>query len=324
MSANAADSHPEVSIVTPMHNEELCIREFVARITAAMDGLGATWELLIVNDGSTDDTGDILRELAQADSRVVGVFLARNRGQCTATYAGIQNSLGKYVVIMDGDLQHPPEEVPSLVEEIRRGFDLVAGRREKRNESLVLRRLPSLTANWLMRTVSKCPVHDMGGLSITRGELLRSLKLREGQHRFIPALIYRLGGSVSEVPTTAPPRFAGKSHYGLGRSVDVLFDIVMLAFQYSFKQRPLYLFGRMALLLFVLASLLMGWMFWDKIFYGEHMANRPPFFGAILFYMASVGAMSTGFVLEALGDTLDTVINAKPYVIREIVRKKER
>lgn len=323
MSATAASRHPEVSIVTPMHNEELCIREFVARITGAMDTLGTTWELLIVNDGSTDATNDILRELALADSRVVGVSLARNRGQCTATYAGIQSSQGKYVVIMDGDLQHPPEEVPSLVEKIRQGYDLVAGRRAKRNESFVLRRLPSLVANWLMRRVSKCPVHDMGGLSITRGSLLRSLKLREGQHRFIPALIYRLGGQVSEVPTTAPPRFAGKSHYGLGRSVDVLFDIVMLAFQYSFKQRPLYLFGRMALVLFVLASLLMGWMFWDKFVYGEPMANRPPFFGAILFYMASVGAMSTGFVLEALGDTLDTVINAKPYVIREIVRKEE-
>jgi glycosyltransferase involved in cell wall biosynthesis len=312
----------EVSIVTPMHNEELCVREFHSRIRAALRGMGASHEIVLVNDGSTDSTPEIIRELAEQDPNLRGVFLARNRGQCTAIYAGIQQSRGRYVVIMDGDLQHKPEEVPSLIEEIRKGWDLVSGRRTDRSESMLLRRLPSRIANWMLRRSSGCQIQDMGGLSVLKGELARSLQLREGHHRLIPALIYRMGGSVTEVPTTAPPRFAGKSHYGIGRSVDVLFDIVMLWFQNSFKQRPLYLFGRAALLLFLAASAIMTWLLYEKVFLGEHMGTRPPFLGAILLYIASLGAMSTGFILEALGDTLDSVLNRKNYVIREIVQQQ--
>lgn len=310
----------EISIVTPMHNEELCVREFHRRTSAMLHGLGVAHEIILVNDGSTDKTGDIIRELSQQDENLLGVFLARNRGQCTAIYAGLQHSRGRFVVIMDGDLQHKPEEVPLLVETMRQGFDLVSGMRRQRSESLLLRRLPSRIANWLLRATSKCQVHDMGGLSCISGEMARGLKLREGQHRLIPALVYRLGGAVTEVPTSAPPRYAGKSHYGIGRSVDVLFDIVMLWFQNSFKQRPLYLFGRISLLLFSLATLVMGWLLWDKFAYGAHMGTRPPFLGAILLYLSSLGFMSTGFILEVLGHVLDAVTNGRPYVVRELVQ----
>jgi glycosyltransferase involved in cell wall biosynthesis len=310
----------EVSIVTPMHNEELCVREFHRRITAALTGLGASYEIILVNDGSTDRTPEIIRELAQGDPHLVGVFLARNRGQCTATYAGIQHSCGRYVVVMDGDLQHPPEEVPSLILKIREGYELVKGVRQKRQESLLLRRIPSLVANYLMRATSKCDVRDMGGLSCIEGNLARSLKLREGQHRLIPALVYGQGGAVCEVPTSAPPRFAGKSHYGLGRSVDVLFDIVLLWFQNSYKQRPVYLFGRISLWLFLLASLTMLWLLYEKLFLGVHMGTRPPFLGAVLFYLSSLGFMSTGLILEVLVTTHDVASKNLPFKVREVVR----
>lgn len=312
----------ELSVVTPMHNEELCVREFHRRVTAVLGPLGIEYEIVAVNDGSTDDTGPILRELAQADPRLVGVFLARNRGQCTAIYAGLQHTRGRWVVIMDGDLQHPPEELPALLEKAREGFDMVKGARVNRSESLVLRRIPSRIANYLLRAVSRCEVRDMGGLSLLKGDLARSLNLREGQHRLLPALVYNLGGSVAEVPTSAPPRFAGKSHYGLGRSVDVLFDIVLLWFQNSFKQRPVYLFGRIALVLFLAASLVMIWLLYEKFFFGEHMGSRPPFLGAVLFYLASLGFLSTGFILEVLSNVLAAQSGAKPYQVREIVRQE--
>lgn len=312
----------ELSVVTPMHNEELCVREFHRRVTAVLGGLGIAYEIVIVNDGSTDSTPAILRELAQADPHLVGVFLARNRGQCTAIYAGLQHTRGRYVVIMDGDLQHPPEELPALLEKAREGFDMVKGARVNRSESLVLRRIPSRIANYLLRAVSRCEVKDMGGLSLLKGDLARSLTLREGQHRLLPALIYNLGGSVAEVPTSAPPRFAGKSHYGLGRSVDVLFDIVLLWFQNSFKQRPVYLFGRIALFLFLAASLVMVWLLYEKFFLGEPMGARPPFLGAVLFYLASLGFLSTGFILEVLSNVLAAQSGAKPYQVREIVRQE--
>lgn len=312
----------EVSVVTPMHNEELCVREFHRRVGAVLTDMGVDYEIVVVNDGSTDATGDILRELAASDPRLLGVFLARNRGQCTATYAGIQHTSGRYVVVMDGDLQHPPEALPDLIRKIREGHDMVKGMREHRSESLVLRRLPSRIANYLLRATSKCDVHDMGGLSIMRGDLARGLNLREGQHRLLPALIFGLGGSVVEVPTSAPPRFAGRSHYGLGRSVDVLFDIILLWFQNSFKQRPVYLFGRFALLLFGLATAIMVWLLYEKIFHGVHMGTRPPFLGAILFYLASLGFMATGFILEVLSNVLASQSPLKPYQVRELVRRK--
>ncbi|HBR05876.1 MAG TPA: glycosyltransferase, partial [Desulfovibrio sp.] len=245
-----------------------------------------------------------------------------NRGQCTAIYAGLQHTRGRYVVIMDGDLQHPPEELPALLEKAREGFDMVKGARVNRSESLVLRRIPSRIANYLLRAVSRCEVKDMGGLSLLKGDLARSLALREGQHRLLPALVYNLGGSVAEVPTSAPPRFAGKSHYGIGRSVDVLFDIVLLWFQNSFKQRPVYLFGRIALFLFLAASLVMVWLLYEKFFFGEHMGSRPPFLGAVLFYLASLGFLSTGFILEVLSNVLAAQSGAKPYQVREIVRQE--
>lgn len=313
----------EISIVTPMHNEEGCIHEFHRRISSALMGMGVTYEIILVNDGSTDSTADIICELSRTDPHLHGIFLARNRGQCTAIYAGIQNSRGRYVVIMDGDLQHKPEEVPSLIEEIRKGYDLVSGCRQKREESLVLRRIPSKIANYLMRATSGCQIRDMGGLSCVRGNLARRLALREGQHRLIPALVWSMGGSVSEVPISAPPRFAGKSHYGIGRSIDVLFDIVMLWFQSSFKQRPIYLFGRISLSLFGIASLVMIWLLYEKVFMGVHMGTRPPFLGCILLYLSSLGFMSTGFILESLANTYDAVMENKTYQIREIIRNGE-
>lgn len=328
MHATAASSAPrdfpvEVSIVTPMHNEELCVREFHRRISAALRGMGVSHEIILVNDGSTDGTPEIIRELSETDPNLVGVFLARNRGQCTAIFAGIQHSCGRFVVIMDGDLQHPPEEVPQLIEKIREGYDLVKGMRQKRQESLVLKRFPSLVANYLMRATSRCDIHDMGGLSVIKGEVARGLKLREGQHRLLPALVYSQGGAVCEVPTSAPPRFAGKSHYGIGRSVDVLFDIVLLWFQNSYKQRPVYLFGRISLWLFLAASLVMVWLLYEKLFFGAHMGTRPPFLGAVLFYLASLGFMSTGLILELLVNTQEAVSGATPFKVREIVTSRD-
>ncbi|XPV76357.1 MAG: glycosyltransferase family 2 protein [Desulfovibrio sp.] len=313
----------EVSIVVPMHNEQLCIEEYHTRMTAAMQGMNTSYEIIMVNDGSTDDTLKMMREISTGDPNVVGVCLARNRGQCTAIYAGIAQSTGKYVVIMDADLQHKPEEVPSLIEKIREGYDLVSGMREKRSESKWLRLLPSKIANWLIRKASGCEIHDMGGLSVVRGDVARAMKLREGHHRIIPALVYRMGGAITEVPISAPPRFAGESHYGISRSIDVLFDIVTLLFQNSFKQRPVYLFGRISLGFFLVASLLFTWVFFEKVFFGVHMGSRPPFMMSILFYLASLGFMSTGFILEGIGDTFNSVTDTKSYLVREIISNGE-
>jgi len=311
------DATIDISIVTPMHNEELCVREFCARVIAVLQSLGRPFEVIAVSDGSTDNTESRLRELADEYAPLRPIFLQRNVGQCQAMYAGLQHSRGKVVVVMDADLQHAPEEIPLLIREIDKGFDLVSGSRVKRSESLLARRFPSSVANWLLRATTGCDIRDMGGFKCMRGEIARSLHLRAGQHRLLPAIVHLQGGSLSEVSVSAPPRLAGRSHYGLARSLDVFFDILMLWFQASFKSRPLYMFGRLSLALMVLAGMMFSWLLYDKLAAGEHMAQRPHFFAMLVIFIASLGFMAIGFILEILSNVLQVVADTKPYRVRE-------
>jgi glycosyltransferase involved in cell wall biosynthesis len=300
-----------------MHNEEACVEEFVRRTDAALGALGRSYEIIVVSDGSTDRTEELVRKLRGPHPSLRGVFLARNGGQCTALYAGIQESRGDVVVVMDGDLQHLPEEIHLLVERMDDGTALVSGSRTGRTESLVLRRLPSRLANAMLRRVSGCPIRDMGGFKAIRGDVARALRLRPGHHRLLPALVWMRGGSVAEVFVSAPPRFAGQSHYGLGRSMDVLFDVIMLWFQGATRSRPMYLFGRVGLAVLALDALAGAWLLWEKLYRGEPLTERPMFFVVIMLFLASLFMLAMGFVLELLSDAVNGIGNSRPYVVRE-------
>lgn len=308
---------PAISVVTPMHNEESCVGEFVRRTDAALGAMGRSYEIIVVSDGSTDRTEEIVRTLRERHPSLRGVFLARNGGQCTALYAGIQESRGDVVVVMDGDLQHLPEEIHLLVERMDDGTALVSGSRTGRTESLVLRRLPSRLANAMLRRVSGCPIRDMGGFKAIRGDVARALRLRPGHHRLLPALVWMRGGSVAEVFVSAPPRFAGQSHYGLGRSMDVLFDVVMLWFQGATRSRPMYLFGRVGLAVLALDALAGAWLLWEKLYRGEPLTERPMFFVVVMLFLAALFMLAMGFVLELLSDAVNGIGNGRPYVVRE-------
>lgn len=318
-SVDDRDDRPHLSVVTTMYNEELCVGEFVRRTDMVLEVLGRDAEIVVVSDGSTDRTEAILRELAGSYPRLRAVLLSRNVGQSQALYAGFQESRGDFVVVMDGDLQNPPEEIPALLAEIERGFDLVSGFRSGRPESWFLRRLPSLIANKLLRAVTGCEVRDMGGFKILRGDIARSLHLRSGQHRLLPALVHLRGGRLSEISVRTAERFAGTSHYGLSRTLDVLFDILMLGFQSSYRSRPLYLFGRVGLLLLAIDCVIMPWLLYEKFVHAKDMGTRPLFLIAIMFFLAALFMLATAFVLELLSSVLNTTSGARPYVIREIV-----
>lgn len=305
-----------ISVVTPMHNESACAEEFLHRTDAALAAMGRSYEIVAVDDGSTDGTWEALCGLAERCPALHAVQLSRNTGQCNAIYAGIQESRGECVVVMDADLQHAPEEIHLLVREMDKGFALVSGSRTGRSESVLLRRVPSAVANWMLRCVTGCPVRDMGGFKAMRGDVARALQLRPGQHRLLPALVWMRGGGVSEVPVSAPPRFAGTSHYGVSRSLDVLFDIVLLWFQSSFKSRPMYLFGRAGLTLLAVVVLLSAWLLYDKLLLDRALTERPLFFVVIVLFVAALFAMACGFMLEMLRDALDAVRGARPYVVR--------
>lgn len=306
----------EVSVIAPMYNEKECVREFCSRVDAAMQRLTDSYEIIVVDDGSTDGTLDALNECALEYTSLRVVSLTRNSGQWAAVYAAIRHTRGVYVVVMDGDLQNPPEEIHLLVEEIRKGYDFVSGTRQKRSDGVILRQFPSRVANWLIRATTGCHVRDMGGFKCVRGDIARKLRLRAGQHRFLPALVHAMGGSISEVDVSFPPRFAGKSHYGLGRSLDVLFDIAMFWFQSSCKSRPLYLFGRISLSLFLFGSVVLTWLLFDKFVHNIDMGSRPPFIATVVIFLSAFGFLSVGFVLEILSDMFDAVLDRTPYRVK--------
>ena len=214
--------------------------------------------------------------------------------------------------MMDGDLQHLPEEISLLVNEILRGFDLVSGTRQKRQESLLLRRFPSLVANYLLRSATGCGSKDMGGFKCLRGEVARSLHLRAGQHRLIPALVHLQGGSISNVPISAPPRFAGQSHYGISRSVDVALDIVLLWTNSAVQSKPLYLFGYLSGACLTAAGATLAWLTLDKFAWDGSLTLRPATIALTMFSFASLLFFGVGLVLESSNSLLSRLSRSGP------------
>ena len=312
----------DISVVTPMHNEELCVDEFLRRTDAALRAIGRPYEIVIVSDGSTDRTEELLRAATTRHPSLRVLCLARNVGQCSALYAGIQASRGKVVIVADGDLQHRPEDIHLLIAKMDEGYTLVSGSRRDRSHEKLTKRLPSRIANKLLRAVTGCEIRDMGGFKAIEGEMARSFRLRPGHHRLLPALVHMRGGSTAEVSVEAQERFAGKSHYGISRSFDVIFDIVMLGFQSSFKARPLYLFGRIGVALLLVDCIVMPWLLYEKFALGVDMGTRPPFLVAIMLFLAALFFLAMGFVLELLSDANNAIGGIKPYVVRERIESK--
>lgn len=306
-----------ISVVTPMHDEEACVQEFLRRTDAVLAAIPGDHEIVIVDDGSTDRTPALLDEALTHMKRLRVVTLARNVGQCSALMAGLQASRGSTVVVMDGDLQNAPEDIPALAAELARGHDLVSGFRGGRVEGPI-RRIPSRLANWLLRRVSGCDVRDMGGYKVLRGEVARSLRLRPGQHRLLPAIVHMRGGSTSEITVQHHARFAGRSHYGLSRTLDVLIDIVLLWMQGSFKSRPMYLFGRVGIALIAIDCFIMPWLLYEKFAMDKDMGTRPPFLVAIMLFLSALFIFAAGFMLELLSEANNTVGGVQPYLVRSV------
>ena len=238
---------PELSVVIPVLNEEESVPELSERVRAALEGQGS-WELVFVNDGSTDGTAECVRRLTDRDPRIRCIHLARRYGQSTAMQAGFDHSRGDIVVTMDGDLQNDPADIPKLVDRLREGFDLVAGYRVKRQDRLLTRKVPSWIANRIILTLTGVPIRDNGcSLKAYRRELLQRMQLYSDLHRFIPAIAAGTGAArISEVPVRHHPRVYGSSKYGLSRVGKVVVDLVTILMIRSFRFRPFRLFSLVA------------------------------------------------------------------------------
>ena len=233
----------------PFHNEEENVTILYARLKQVMEQVGDSFELVFVDDGSTDRTYKLLEEIAAVNSRVLIVKLRRNFGQTSALAAGFDHSSGEFVLAMDGDLQHDPNDIPAFLEKLDEGYDVVSGWRTVRIDNFFLRRIPSACANWIMARLSGVPIHDFGTtFKAYRREVIQNIPLYGEMHRFIPALASWYGASICEIPIRNVNRERGKSHYGLGRTFRVIFDLMTIRFLLRYMSRPLHFFGGFGIL----------------------------------------------------------------------------
>ena len=240
---------PTLSIVVPIHNEEPCILPLYDRLTAVLEKIRRPYEILFVDDASTDRSFDLLANLVETDPRLKVIRLRRNFGQTAALAAGFDESQGNIVISLDGDLQHAPEDIPALLEKIDEGYDIASGWRKDRLDNAVTRKIPSRIANWLMAKASNVDLRDFGTtFKAYRAEILKDVNLYGELHRFIPALASFYGARIAEVPIRNLPRANGGSHYGLGRTFRVAFDIFTIWFLLKYFTRPMHFFGKWGLL----------------------------------------------------------------------------
>jgi glycosyltransferase involved in cell wall biosynthesis len=251
------------SIVVPFHNEEENVTVLYARLKQVMEQVGDSFELVLVDDGSMDRTYKLLEEIAAVDSRVLIVKLRRNFGQTSALAAGFDHASGEFILAMDGDLQHDPNDIPAFIEKLDEGYDVVSGWRKERIDNFIMRRIPSRCANWIMAKFSGVEIHDFGTtFKAYRREVIQSIPLYGEMHRFIPALASWHGASICEIPIRNINRESGKSHYGISRTFGVFFDLLTIRFLLKYMSRPLHIFGGLGFLGIIgggiMAAILLG------------------------------------------------------------------
>lgn len=308
-----------LSVVLPVLNERDNLEPLHARLTEALETMGREYEVIYVDDGSTDGSWDVLRRLAAGDGRVRLLRLRRNFGQTPALAAGFAHSRHPIVVTLDADLQNDPHDIPRLVAELGDAYDVVSGWRRHRNDPWLTRLLPSHTANYLIRTLSGVPLHDFGcTLKVYRREVINDVSLYGEMHRFLPVLAAWVGGRVTELEVAHHPRTRGVSKYGLTRTFKVLVDLITLKFISDFSTRPNYIFGG-----FGLASLVLGFLSLDVVAYRVLVLRRleatPLVFLMVLFFITGVLSLFIGFLAEIVIRGFHDTKQKPSYYVRETV-----
>src|SRR5271166_3700982 len=266
-----------LSIVIPIHNEEPSLLRLYDRLTAVLEPLRLAYEILFVDDASTDRSFELLANLVETDGHLKVIRLRRNFGQSAALSAGFHESKGDVIIAMDGDLQHAPEDIPALLHKIDEGYDIASGWRKHRVDNALMRKIPSRIANWLMAKASGVNLKDFGTtFKAYKAEVLKDVNLYGELHRFIPALASFYGARVAEVPITNTPRAAGDSHYGLGRTFNVMFDILTIKFLLKYFTRPMHFFGSLGLAGVTLGGAILGGLAIYKILGNELVSEHGP------------------------------------------------
>lgn len=334
-----SDKKIELSIVIPVLNEEENLQELHARLTASLAKLGFRYEIIIVDDGSTDGSFDVLREIALVDRAVKVISFRRNFGQTAAMSAGFDHAQGDIIITMDADLQNDPVDIPRLYEKLNEGYDVVSGWRRKRKDAFILRRLPSIIANRLIVLMTGVRLHDFGcSLKAYRREVAKHLRLYGEMHRFIPALAHWIGAKIAEIEVQHHPRVRGKSKYGISRTIRVILDLLTVKFLLRFSTRPIQVFGLMGLISGFLGFLICGYLSIGKLLasifqthgfetgilsyiYAEtRLTERMPLLIlGVLLILVGVQLITMGLLGELITRTYHESQNKPIYVIRELI-----
>jgi len=316
---------PKYSIVVPFHNEEENVTRLYDRLTSVMEATGESFEMVFVDDGSSDGTFRLLREILAVDSRVAVVKLRRNFGQTSALAAGFDHATGEFLIAMDGDLQHDPEDIPLFVEKIHEGYDVVSGWRKQRIDNFVMRRIPSRIANWLMAKLSGVDIHDFGTTyKAYRADIIKQIPLYGELHRFIPALASWLGASIIEIPIKNINRERGVSHYGISRTFRVFFDLITIRFLLRYLSRPLHFFGTVGVMSMGAGSIIAAALVAMKVLWSTHVMDEhgPLLVSAAVLIVAGVQLLALGLLGEMQVRHYHEPGRRTPYAIDRVLRIK--
>lgn len=313
---------PEISVIIPVHNEADNVPPLVERLTDVLKNFRPAYEVLFVDDGSTDQTFDCLKALHEANPRIKVVRFTRNYGQTPALAAGFDHAKGEVIVAMDGDLQFHPEDLPRVVEKLDEGYDIVSGWRDRSNDPAT-RTLPSHAANLMMAYVSGVKMRDFGStFKAYRREMLQNLKLYGELHRFIPALASRYGARMIEVPVQWSPRIHGKSHYGLSRTWRVFLDVIAVKFLLAYSSKPLRMFGSLGIFCMGLGffSAFLALIMKLPALGGYSITGNPFLILSALFIITGVQFITNGLLAEMLTRTYyESGTVKRIYTVREVV-----
>lgn len=309
---------PELSLFLPVLDEEENLRPMHARIQEALKDLGKTAEVIYVDDGSTDSSLKILREIAREDDRVRVISLRRNYGQTAAMSAGIDAAKGEILIPMDADLQNDPKDIARLLDKLNEGYDVVSGWRKNRQDKMISRKLPSQIANKIISWIGGVPLHDYGcSLKAYRRDVIQDVRLYGEMHRFIPIYASWAGARVTEIPVDHHARTRGKSKYGISRTVKVIFDLMTIKFMAEYHTKPIYVFGTFGMLAFFLSMIAAIWAFVLKFGYGTSFILTPLPIIAIVMLAISVQFILMGLLAEMLVRTYHESQNKAIYAVRE-------
>jgi glycosyltransferase involved in cell wall biosynthesis len=315
---------PELSIVIPVRNESDNVEPLYRELTDTLEPAGRSYEVLFIDDGSTDDTYARLAAIQAGDARVRVIRFRRNFGQTAAFAAGFSHARGRYIVTSDGDLQNDPRDIPRLIVQLEQGHDIVCGWREKRRDAFITRRIPSMLANRLISWATGVQLHDYGcSLKVFRAEVVKPLKLYGEMHRFLPAIASEMGVSIAEMVVNHRPRRHGRSNYGLSRTIRVILDLLTVKFLLSYSTKPLQIFGLVGGAMALVGAVVCGYLAYVRLFGYQSIADRPLLLFGILLIFSGMQLVTLGLLAELQSRTYHESQDKPVYFIRDILQAAE-